>query len=531
MTSKPSTRSKIVYLTVQDTDMWSEWIKIRGEEHHSQNLPDDWFLQNFCHHKDLAGALDHARRQQNEFQSNPPSLELLCSFVTDTHWMEVHQAQSRYYKLFSAIGKTSAFFAKSCIRIWYGSVSKSATRSLKEYDCLLQPELIRGLQGLHDFFGIAGGISKQLARLDLDESLTGNLATTFHAGMEQLEKVASYIEEQMLAAQGIRGMKPANDEGEARITPVGEVGPKSLLVWAIRGLLYRNMTWLPLIRGSGASVPKPFGTAKQYAALFEHMRIQAINDPKKVLVREVTFFEEHLNCLQKACAILQLTLGTLDKVLDPNSFETPDGARRAQYQLEKKAIEGVTEKLKNKEKELKEMVEDCDALISKAKIGVEIREEDHGKAIFVFTAVTTVFLPLSFITSYFGMNFADLRDTHWNQAMYWVIAGPATFVIVAITLMVAYNTDELRNSLSSANKHLVQAMTSSYSALGSFGLAMIPKLRRSSASTQESLSSSQELQSFRLSGVLGRLTTRVKAIFSKSGSESVSGSSESRETV
>ncbi|KAK8231733.1 hypothetical protein HDK77DRAFT_70015 [Phyllosticta capitalensis] len=515
-------------------DMWSKWIKLQDDEQDLQHSPQDSFFENVNHHKDLASALDYSRRQYIGSLSDSPSLEILCSYITDSLWLEIYQAQARQYQLFCIMAKALTRFARSCARVYFTTVVLSPLPwDDRENSAFLPPEFIRGLEGLRDFLAIAREISERLARMDLDNSPTGNFATAFHADMRRLEQAAAYTEEQMQAAQGTRDMKPADDEGGPEVTPVGEIGPKGLLVWAIRGLLYRNLDWLPLIRDSYSNFvgAQPYGTTEQHAAIFEDMRIQAVKDPKKSLIREMTFFEEHLSRLQKSCATLKRTLGCLDKVLDPNSFEFADRARRAQYQLEKKAIDRVTEKLEGKEKELKEMVEGCGALISKAKIGVEIREEDHGKAIFVFTAVTTVFLPLSFITSYFGMNFADLRDTHWNQAMYWVIAGPATFVIVATTLMVAYNTDELRNSLSSANKHLFQAVTSSYSALGSFGLAMIPNLRRSSASTQEWISSSQELQSFRFSGVFGRLTTRVKAIFSQSGSESVSGSSESRETV
>ncbi|KAK8212197.1 cora-like Mg2+ transporter protein-domain-containing protein [Phyllosticta capitalensis] len=356
--------------------------------------------------------------------------------------------------------------------------------------------------------------------------------------MRRLENTAVYTKDQVQAAQGIRKLKPTVKKGVSMVIPVGEVGPKGLLTCAIRGLFERNSSCLPLIRGCFCPDRRVFGTAKQYARIFEDMRLQAINDPKKTLVREITFYEEHLNCLRKSCALLKRTLGSLDKVLDPNSFYTPDGARRAQYQLEKALIHRLTEKFESKEKELNEMMENSGSLISKARIGVEIRDEDHGKAIFVFTAVTTVFLPLSFITSYFGMNFADLRDTHWNQVMYWVIAGPATFVIVAMTLIVAYNTDELRHLFASANEIFLQAMIG-------FGLAVKAKVwhkrseRRhpkwmevyftgtnSESATEDVRSESQGFRLFIFSGASGRWGAKLKGMFSKSESESTAGSSE-----
>ncbi|KAL8673620.1 MAG: hypothetical protein Q9168_001975 [Polycauliona sp. 1 TL-2023] len=40
---------------------------------------------------------------------------------------------------------------------------------------------------------------------------------------------------------------------------------------------------------------------------------------------------------------------------------------------------------------------------------VDIKVGDQGKAVMVFTIVTVIFLPLSFVSSYFGMNTADVR--------------------------------------------------------------------------------------------------------------------------
>ncbi|KAK8160731.1 hypothetical protein IWX90DRAFT_488186 [Phyllosticta citrichinensis] len=100
--------------------------------------------------------------------------------------------------------------------------------------------------------------------------------------------------------------------------------------------------------------------------------------------------------------------------------------------------------------ELKFLWKSCNPLTQTLeKIGIEIRDEDHGKAIFVFTVVTKIFLPLSFVTSYFGMNFVDLRETNWSQNMFWAVAGPTTFAIVTTVLIIAYKTEQLKDILGS----------------------------------------------------------------------------------
>lgn len=75
---------------------------------------------------------------------------------------------------------------------------------------------------------------------------------------------------------------------------------------------------------------------------------------------------------------------------------------------------------------------------------VEILEEDHGKAILVFTMVTIVFLPLSFVTGYLGMNTIDIRNSQQNQWLFWAISLPLTSLIVALALLVALRGDSIR---------------------------------------------------------------------------------------
>jgi hypothetical protein len=70
-------------------------------------------------------------------------------------------------------------------------------------------------------------------------------------------------------------------------------------------------------------------------------------------------------------------------------------------------------------------------------------QEDHGKAILVFTIASVIFLPLSFVSSYLGMNTVDIRDMELNQALFWQVALPATFALVALVLTGAYNASRI----------------------------------------------------------------------------------------
>lgn len=50
------------------------------------------------------------------------------------------------------------------------------------------------------------------------------------------------------------------------------------------------------------------------------------------------------------------------------------------------------------------------------------------------TIVTIIFLPLSFLTGYFGMNFTDMPSIEHNEKYFWQIALPVAFVVIAFLM-------------------------------------------------------------------------------------------------
>ena len=64
-----------------------------------------------------------------------------------------------------------------------------------------------------------------------------------------------------------------------------------------------------------------------------------------------------------------------------------------------------------------------------------LTKDRHDKAIYAFTIVTVIFLPLSFVTSFLGMNTTGIRDTQYGQWMFWVTALPLTLVVILLALL------------------------------------------------------------------------------------------------
>jgi len=64
---------------------------------------------------------------------------------------------------------------------------------------------------------------------------------------------------------------------------------------------------------------------------------------------------------------------------------------------------------------------------------------DHqNKAVMLFTIVTIIFLPLSFFTSYFGMNLQGIAEAERDEKYFWLSCGLAGFAIVAVLFLYAF---------------------------------------------------------------------------------------------
>ncbi|KXX79338.1 hypothetical protein MMYC01_204552 [Madurella mycetomatis] len=66
---------------------------------------------------------------------------------------------------------------------------------------------------------------------------------------------------------------------------------------------------------------------------------------------------------------------------------------------------------------------------------IDTTKDRHDNAIYAFTIVTIIFLPLSAISSIFGMNTSDIRDMDLGQSAYWAVALPVTALVIFLGLL------------------------------------------------------------------------------------------------
>lgn len=97
--------------------------------------------------------------------------------------------------------------------------------------------------------------------------------------------------------------------------------------------------------------------------------------------------------------------------------------------------------------DLEDLRDNANTLVSRTIQLVNIRLEDHGKAILVFTVVTIIFLPLNFVTSFFGMNTVDIRDMTATQSLFWLVAILVTVGVLGASVFLAFQGGNLMERL------------------------------------------------------------------------------------
>jgi hypothetical protein len=176
--------------------------------------------------------------------------------------------------------------------------------------------------------------------------------------------------------------------------------------------------------------------------------LQVNQHPSKRVIRSINLLQEELQALVEVNKWQRKVVKDYSNVLDDKSYEKDIPSRCAMFPYERNLLQSCSDCLNMAHRSYQDMIERCIPLSNQAKQSLEIYEEDHGKAITAFTVVTVIFLPLSFVTSYLGMNTIDIRDMASGQSLFWAIALPLTFITIGCTMFIGYNGDVLRDFIS-----------------------------------------------------------------------------------
>ncbi|KAJ8115521.1 hypothetical protein OPT61_g2853 [Boeremia exigua] len=196
----------------------------------------------------------------------------------------------------------------------------------------------------------------------------------------------------------------------------------------------------------------------RYASYLGHLQFRLHRAPSTKLVMDLLQVQEELNIIISIMEQQMEIVSSLHKILGPGrtknqlhgssykhtapaSIPPADISTYRQLSFSSHLSDPAAQLLSNLEREHADLVglrDNSNTLINRTIQLVNIRLEDHGKAILVFTIVTIIFLPLSFVSSFFGMNFSDIRDMESSQRLFWLAAGCLTAVTVGFSLFLAF---------------------------------------------------------------------------------------------
>jgi prefoldin subunit 5 len=125
------------------------------------------------------------------------------------------------------------------------------------------------------------------------------------------------------------------------------------------------------------------------------LQYQVNQHPRKRLLRDIQHVQEEADAVLRIIHEQKNCLERFEETLDPSLQRVTNRSRVTLFEnLEYPLLAAGHETLSNQIEEFEAIKDRLLDLRDQVKQSIEILEEDHGKAIFVFTMVTIIFLPL-----------------------------------------------------------------------------------------------------------------------------------------
>ncbi|KAF1957180.1 hypothetical protein CC80DRAFT_491984 [Byssothecium circinans] len=224
-----------------------------------------------------------------------------------------------------------------------------------------------------------------------------------------------------------------------------------------------------------------------YQAYTSRLKYQVHKYPRKRLLREIHDLQDELTAVTWVNEWQQDAYSRFAEVMNPRIYRPSTAKIPIDFVAVRRFLRSEYRSLRAVSAELEALDNAARMLRDQLKESMEILEEDHGKAIMVFTTITTIFLPLSFVTSFFGMNTVDIRDTNRTQRFFWVIAVPVTASIVGIAVFIAYYGGQLYDMASIALQQLREDTSHEKIRLASAGQELFRRIEEKEVVKPQSL--------------------------------------------
>ncbi|KAJ4982826.1 mg2+ transporter [Stagonosporopsis vannaccii] len=255
--------------------------------------------------------------------------------------------------------------------------------------------------------------------------------TPFSSSAQAIRTFAGGVQ-QALASARTELCSMVKSPGPVEVFKRMSLSPEYICSWFMRRLIVKPLE-------------KSMTVSDMYREYLSTIQFQVNHRPGKRLLRSINLLQEEIAALQEVTTQQSKLISNYMTVLDDTTYETFSPNRKSMFPYERMLLFSIQDSLALTDQEHRYLLTRCGPLSDSTKQSLEINEEDHGKAILVFTVVTVIFLPLSFVTSYLGMNTTDIRDMGSSSTLFWAIAIPLTAVTMGSVMYIGYNGDELRD--------------------------------------------------------------------------------------
>ncbi|KAF2765613.1 hypothetical protein EJ03DRAFT_354667 [Teratosphaeria nubilosa] len=190
---------------------------------------------------------------------------------------------------------------------------------------------------------------------------------------------------------------------------------------------------------------------QQYERCVVKLQFQVNRFPRKKQLQQIHRLQEELAAVRQIIGSSAQIVKNYMTILSPDTFRMVPPTRTTTFPIEAGLLNRALYNAHDHLNALSVLQHRANGLADQVKRSVEVMEEDHGKAILTFTVVTTIFLPLSFLTGFFGMNTSDIRNMQQGQATFWAVAVPFTIVVASAILFLAFKGGDLLEMVGGAS--------------------------------------------------------------------------------
>ncbi|KAJ5127115.1 Mg2+ transporter protein CorA-like/Zinc transport protein ZntB [Penicillium atrosanguineum] len=350
------------------------------------------------------------------------AMEILDAFVP-VHYQNLHQfwlikkfygallafVTKEYPRAFlDFIGQDMSYFCKNIRQIHAGITRGGDEESTTFY---LPKALVEAFNPLITYVCICSQIDHD-ASSDLD--LLKRCAKKVHKSL----RIGKY---QLIS------MIRAGDFSEAKV--FRRVSAQNIITM-VTGRLAR----IPSEKPNGLPDQDGFNLLQIYRRYISRLELQVRMDPNAETFDAIQRLREELNIVN---IVLDQQLGVLEKMklvwINLN---------QSSQQISLQSIHQSRKMIKQMKRDLDELEDMAGKTSMLLRSMIEVRKESNSSAITIFTIVTVVFLPLSFITSYLGMNSVDIRNGTFHQSLFWAIALPSAACLIFILWIRRVKCDE-----------------------------------------------------------------------------------------